>query len=191
MSASYFVIHCPEPRDWDDSALLGATPLPPGAISWRVGQRFPNPPAEPIVIEMNATHSDQLCTWYDVDAVIMPRALLDTLRAFGVDNLDAYSALIRHPKTGFQTEDYVAVNLIGLVSAVDIGSSNVVGGSSDHKLDTDFEGFAIDPAKAHDLPMFRLAENTSAILVHERLRDHLKAAGFSMLRYMKPEKFVG
>lgn len=191
MSGNYFVIHCPEPRDWDDSALLEATPLPPGAISWRVGQRFPNAPAEPILIEMDPTHSDRLRTFYDVDALIMPRTLLDCLRGFGVDNLDAYSATIRHGRTGLQTHDYVAANLIGLVSAVDFSKSTTVGGSADHKVDTDFEGFAVDTSKSHDLLMFRLAENTSAVMVHERLKDHLKQAGFDMLKFMKPEKFVG
>jgi len=99
--------------------------------------------------------------------------------------------VIRHPETKFETHEYVAVNLIGLVKAVDFARSTVVGGSSDHRLDTDFEGFAIDPAKAQDALMFRLAENTSAVLVHERVKDHLKKSGFGMLRFRRPEKWVG
>ena len=35
-----------------------------------------------------------------------PRRMLDTLRAGGVDNLDAYGAVIRHEGTAARPEDY-------------------------------------------------------------------------------------
>jgi hypothetical protein len=192
MTASdYFVIACPEPMDWDDSALLEGIPPPPGSMSWRVGQRFATPPVEPIQVSLDPTHSDQLVTFYKVDAVLMPRRMLQALRAVGVDNLDAYSTVIRHPRTGFETRDYVAVNLLGMVSAADIARSQVVGGSSDHRLDTDFDGFAVEPKRALDLLMFRLAENTSAILVHRKVKEYLQREGFTQLRFIPPERWVG
>jgi len=191
MSEEYFVLMCPEPMDWEDSALLKAIPPPPGSISWRVGQRFATPPTEPVQVSLNPTHSDQMLTYYDVDAILMTRRMLEALRAVGVDNLDAYNAIVRHPGTGFETRDYVAVNLLGLVSAADLSRSRVVGGSSDHKLDTGFEGFTVDAARARGMLMFRLAENTSAILVRRTVREHLKREGFEQLRFILPGKWVG
>lgn len=187
----YSVITCSEPMDWDDSALLERIEPPPGAISWRVGQRFPKAPKEPVEVDLDPSHSDQLLTYYDISAILMPRPMLDALKAAGVDNLDAYSAVIRHPGTGFETREYVAVNLIGLVAAADLSRSKIVGGSSDHRLDTGFEGFAVDPARARGLLMFRLAENTSAILVHRSIKEALQRAGFDQLTFRPPEEWVG
>jgi hypothetical protein len=187
----YFVLACREPMDWDDSALPDGIPPPPGSISWCAGQRFVTPPQEPVQVLLNPTHSDQLLTYYDTDAILMPKRMLDTLRAGGVDNLDAYDAVIRHEGTGFVTEEYVAANLVGLVSAADIAKSKVVGGSSDHRLDTEFEGFSVDEPRARGFLMFRLGENTAAVLVHRSLKDRLQAAGFDQLRFIPPEQWVG
>lgn len=135
--------------DWEDRALLEATPLPPGESSWRLGRPFKAPPQTPIEIEMDPTHSADMIQLNKKDALIMSKTMLAALREAGVDNLDAYDAVIRHPRSGFVTNDYVACNLMGLVAAADIGMSKVEGGSSDHLLDTDFEGTKIDEARAH------------------------------------------
>lgn len=187
----YLMLDCPEPRDWDDSAMLEATPLPPGEKSWRLGRRFAAPVAEPIEIAIDPTHTDDLLELYTLDALVMTRRLLAALEAAGVDNLDAYEAVIRNPETGFATDDYVAVNLIGLVRAADLERSRVVGGSSDGLIDVDLDGVAIDPARAHGLLMFRLAENTSAVVVHRRVARHLLATGFDMLSFRPPATWKG
>src|SRR5207302_11238489 len=109
------------------------------------------------------------------DSMIMQKSMLAALREACVDNLDAYETVIRHPKTAFVTHDYVACNLIGLVSAVNIARSKVVGGSSDHLLDTDFDGLVIDETRARGLLMFRLAENTTGVVVHEKIRRQLES----------------
>lgn len=188
---AYFMLQCATPVEWEDRALLRATPLPPGEISWRLGRRFKTAPPVPIEIEMQETHSDQLIQLNAKDALIMPKTMLAALREAGVDNLDAYETVIRHPKTAFVTHDYVACNLIGLVSAVNIARSKVVGGSSDHLLDTDFDGLVIDETRARGLLMFRLAENTTGVVVHEKIRRQLESRGFGQLLFIEPEKWVG
>jgi hypothetical protein len=117
--------------------------------------------------------------------------LLAALQEAGIDNLDTYETIVRHPVTGFETRDFVAVNIVGLVSAVDIGQSNAVGGSRDGLIDVDFDGLTIDSNKAFGLLMFRLAESTNAIVVHQKVKDHLLAKGFDMLTFMKPEEWIG
>ena len=39
--------------------------------------------------------------------------------------------------------------------------------------------------------MFRLAENTSAILVHRSVRDAIEAAGIEAVRFVEPADFLG
>ncbi|EKR71286.1 hypothetical protein LEP1GSC041_1660 [Leptospira noguchii str. 2006001870] len=190
--AAYFMLHCIAPLEWEDRALLRATPLPPGELSWRSGLSFKTAPSVPIEIEMQASHSDDMIQYNHVDALIMTKAFQASLSEVGVNNLDVYETIIRHPRTGFVTRDYVACNLIGgLVSAVNIDKSNVVGGSKDHRLDTDFDGLLIDEERTQGLLMFRLAENTSAIVVHESVRKHLEFRGFDQLIFINPEDWVG
>ena len=187
----FFMLECIEPSDWDDSAMLRAVPRPPGEDSWRFGRPFKTQPTQPIEVMMVSTHCDRLKDLYKIDALLMTRRLYDCLREAGVDNIDAYDTVIRHPGTGFESRDYIAGNLIGLVAAVDVGASNIVGGSADHLLDTDFDAVKIDPAKARGLLMFRLAENTSAVVVSRKVKEFLEARGFTQLSFIDPENWMG
>lgn len=191
MSDAYSILHCPNPFG-SDAAELRATPLPPGADSWRLGRRFPEPAAEPVEIELDPQYGDRLIELYLVDALLMTGRLLAALLAAGVDNLDAYAARIRHPDRGVVSDDYAAVNLIGLVGAADPERSRMTPGFGPGGLiDADVASLAIDPAKAAGLLMFRLAENTSAVVVHQRVAKHLRENGFDMLAFIPPEEWTG
>ena len=187
------MLECFEPEDWDDSAGVKAPKkrIIPRGESWSMGRRFSVPPTEPIELEMMPQHNDQLVEFFKPSPPVMTKRLLKALQKSGVDNLDAYQAIIRHPITGFKTTDYVAVNIIGLVSAVDMNNSIIVGGSEDGLLDVDFEGLKIDSIKSHGLLLFRLAESTNAIVVHERVKNSLIKQGFDMLTFMNPETWIG
>jgi len=185
------MLECFEPDDWEDSAALKSAPRPAGVVSWRLGRRFLQPLPEPLEFEMLETHSDQLLEFYNEQALVMTKRLLATLQEAGVDNLDVYAARIKHPVTGAIRTDYVAANLIGVVSAADLGKSRVIGGSADGLVDVDFESVVVNERRAGDALMFRLAENTSAILVHEKVRQHLLEKGFAMLSFLEPEEWMG
>jgi hypothetical protein len=189
----YYMLECFEPEDWNDSAGVRAPKkrIIPRGESWSMGRRFSVPPSEPIELEMMPEHNDQLVEFFKPSPPVMTKRLLNALHKSGVDNLDAYKTIIRHPITDFETRDYVAVNIIGLVSAVDIKQSNIIGGSEDGLLDVDFEGLKIDPKKARGLLLFRLVESTNAIVVHERVKNSLIDQGFNMLTFMDPKKWLG
>lgn len=189
----YYMLECFPPPDWEDSALV-KTPtkrIVPRGESWSMGRRFSVPPTEPIEFEMMPTHDDQLVEFITSNPQLMTKRLLSAFHKAGVDNLDIYETIIRHPVTGFETSDYVAVNIIGLVAAVDMDKSNIVGGNEDGLVDVDFEGLTIDPEKARGLLLFRLAESTNAIVVHESVKNSLLKQGFDMLTFMEPEEWLG
>jgi hypothetical protein len=190
-SPEYYMLECFEPMDWDDSALLKAPPPIPGVPSWSLGRPFPAAIPEPVVIELLETHTDRMREMDNTDGLVMTRRLLHALGDAGVDNLDAYAAVLVHPTRGSRNTDYVIANVIGLVSAADLQASRVVGRTQGDLLDVDFEGVTIDSRKAGGLLMFRLAENTSAIVVHDRVRRHLLAAGFDMLSFVPPSEWLG
>lgn len=161
--------------------------------SWRIGKPFNKGTVpEPLEVDIDYPgNAHELLEFYYDDAIVMSKRLHEALVEVGVDNMDIYEIILRQEETEIERHDYIAVNLIGIISAVDIGSSNVTGGSSDHLLDTDFDGVAIDEEKADGELMFRLLENTSAIMVHEKVKNHLLAKGFDMLSFVEPKDWIG
>jgi len=69
--------------------------------------------------------------------------------------------------------------------------SNASGGNPEGLLDVDFEGLTIDPEKAKSLLLFRLAESTNGIVVHESVKNSLLEQGFDMLTFMDPKEWIG
>jgi hypothetical protein len=114
--------------------------------------------------------------------------LVAALRACGVDNLDVYDARIIDPDNGQVHTNYKAVNILGLVAAADMGKSQWSAADGIPLIDVAFDRLVIDPAKAMDLLFFRLAENNAAVIVHERVRNHLVQAGFAELEFHRPER---
>ncbi|TYT27018.1 hypothetical protein FZO89_12530 [Luteimonas viscosa] len=108
------------------------------------------------------------------------------LREAGVGDVERYLREIGHtdldewidPAPGAIFSHYKAVNILGLVSAVDLGE-----GAVSEAVDLASAGGPPDPvttdARTPDgLKLFRLVESPNAILVHASLRDALLARGF-------------
>jgi hypothetical protein len=114
--------------------------------------------------------------------------LVKAMRDGGVDNLDLYNAVIIDPDGGTQHTNYKAVNIIGAIAAADMAKSDAVIHTGGPFIDVDFYTLVLDEKRAGDALIFRLAEATSAILVHERLRDHLLSRGYSALEFLNPRE---
>jgi hypothetical protein len=96
------------------------------------------------------------------------------MRKIGVDDLNAWI----DPNPGLIYTNYKAVNILGLVAAADMSKSIATVHDGIPLIDVDFDELVIDEKKTRGIKMFRLAESTNAILVHESLRDALIAKGF-------------
>ncbi|MEM9101696.1 MAG: DUF1629 domain-containing protein [Pseudomonadota bacterium] len=186
--SEHFMLECYS--GYKDMAMLEGVYFK-GVGSWCAGLRFTKQPPIPVPIKIMPGYPNDLMEMYDTDALIITKRLLAALEEAGVDNLDVYPCEIVNEQSGFKTTDYVACNLVGLVKAVDIENSNVTGGSDDHLLDTDFDGLQIDPHKAKDYLMFRLAESTNAIMIHRTVKAHLEKRGFNMLTFVEPKDWIG
>ncbi|HQQ79330.1 MAG TPA: hypothetical protein PLB01_18420 [Thermoanaerobaculia bacterium] len=116
--------------------------------------------------------------------------LVEALRASGVDNIDFYETLVEDPDSGKTYSNYKAANIIGLVAAADMSRSEATVHPGGPVVDVDFEHLVLDEARARGALIFRLAESTGAILVHEQLRDRLLAAGFHTLDFIEPEHSI-
>lgn len=96
------------------------------------------------------------------------------LRSMGADNLDEW--VDDKPEATFT--NYKAVNILGLVAAADMTKSIADVHDGIPLIDVDFDELVVDDKKTNSIKMFRLAESTNAILVHESLRDMLIEKGF-------------
>jgi hypothetical protein len=187
-AAEYYMLGCFGPLE-EDSTEIRHVPRPEG-VSWNSGARIDVPVPQPLRMELDPQHPGVLLPMYHKGVLVFSDAMVAALRDAGVDNLELFDAVIDDPFTGRPHTDYKVVNIVGAISAADLGKSK-------HRAwgeplyDVDFDGVVIDPRKARGALMFRLAENVAGIVVHRRVKEALERAGIPYLDFYLPEEWVG
>lgn len=122
---------------------------------------------------------------------LMSKRLADTLTEIGIANIEWFPSKVINSKTGEQY-DYFVFKLIGLVAAADMDNSDWVSYDGKPIIDTGFKSLVLYEVRANasGLLMFRLEENINALMVHEKVREHILGSGFDTLRFIKPEGWV-
>jgi len=188
----YFMLMCQTPHGFERARLTYSPDrLPDGdRRHWATGGVFPAPPREPIQIEILEEEAGLLLEYYDTNISIMSRRLAKVLGDAGVDNIDFYETEIHDLKSGEVLKSHLAFNLIGAIEAADLANSKYQ--ALDGPLITvDFDSLAIDESKTRGALMFRLAESTNGVAVHESVREKIEAAGIDTLSFFDPEDWVG
>jgi hypothetical protein len=103
---------------------------------------------------------------------LMSDRFIEVLRECGVDNLQIFPASITHTCTGKRIDNYKVVNVLGMVSAADMGAST----SRPFADGVYFEKLAVDSAKTRGLLIFRLEESSMEILVHASVAEKIRSA---------------
>lgn len=131
-------------------------------------------------------HGPELPAFFDLPVPLFRDDLLAAVQSGGVDNLQVYEAVIRERDGSQVATNYNAVNVVGLIAAADMARSKATVHPGGPVYDVEFDELVIDPAKAKGALLFRLAEATGSLFVHDRLRRHLLAAGFDELTFIEP-----
>ena len=158
-----------------------------------VGRRIAVPVPDPLPFPLkprnpNASdHGPEMPEYFKGTIPLFRQDLIEAMIAGGVDNLDLFNAVVIDPDDGRRHTNYKAVNIVGLISAADMGKSNATVHPGGPLIDVDFDGLVVDDTKTRGALIFRLAESTNAILVHERLKNHLQARGFTKLEFLDPK----
>ncbi len=84
-----------------------------------------------------------------------------------------------------QSNDYLAVNIIGTIAAADMLKSVVLDDPDGPLITVIFESLVIDEAKAGGHLFFRLAESVSTVVVHEKVVRHLESKGGFGLTFLE------
>jgi hypothetical protein len=108
------------------------------------------------------------------DVGLMSKRLVAALQEAGVDNLQTFPAVLNNSRNGETIDDFLAVNVVGLVAAADLGASST-SQVADVKY---FHKLVIDPKRATDLLMFRLAESRMDVIVEERVARAVGSGDF-------------
>ncbi len=118
---------------------------------------------------------------------VMSKALLEVLRANGVNNIDAYPAEYYYTDGRKMPGEYFIVNVVGLVAAADLSQSVFEPDQPNSMIAMSFDSLVIDESKTFNALMFRLAENISTILVHENVVKAVEEAGIPYVEFYKTE----
>lgn len=145
---------------------------------------------EPDEDDRNPDEPAVLLELYQYGVVLMTDRLLTALREAGADNLQTFDAVIRDPHVGTVTTNYKVINVVGVVSCADMSQSAYTPPDGVPLIDVSFDSLVIDEKRVGGLLLFRLAESLSAIIVHQRVKDHLLDRGFDMLTFRDPAKYV-
>lgn len=181
----YYVMTAEDP----DRMLLYSMPALPDFLnnSWTFGKRFTQEPQEPIRVEIQpGFEHKELLPFFDYPPLVN-QSFLDALQEAGVDNVVAYDAEIVSEDGSIVHKGYKAINIIGLIKAAGLGT--VFTGDS-RLIDASIDSLEIDSKTTSGALMFRLAESTSAIVVHERVKKVIESRIFKSVVFREPKDFL-
>ncbi|WP_163997959.1 imm11 family protein [Pyxidicoccus caerfyrddinensis] len=181
---SYYVLKCFDPPHFykarveyrDDDAFR----------FWNSGEPLENHPALPMRVPVATDRQTVMAEFWDATPALMTKRLLDALTAAGVNNLEVFPAVLID-SSGAETTNHVAFNLVGLIAAADLNATRFAPGTERRMIDSDIDHLVVDPSKTGGALMFRLAEAVNVILVHEKVKTAIEAAGIDTMTFMLPE----
>ena len=148
-----------------------------------LGRKLPPDFTAPVEFRIDLTSEGRrMSSLFVLPAFLVHQRLHEALVAVGIDNVDPYPAVIRNQETGQEWDDYLFLNIVGLVACADLANSDYA------ELGPDINVIDKVAIKADRLPsahIFRLAEDRLKIVVSDRVHDHLISAGFTDI-YFEP-----
>jgi len=111
-------------------------------------------------------------------AVLVSQRLIELLKSQGVDNFQAFPVEILNPETSKKRLGYYLFNVIGLLKVVNLDKSayDELMPASPDGIDVPLAAFnqiVIDSKKTMGMLMFRLAEDPTVLMIHEKIVDAL------------------
>ena len=147
---------------------------------------FKSQPKEPIeIIIKEGRENAPLPSFLHEPLPIMSKKLFEKLNQIGVDNIDVYETNLLYSDGSIASKDLLAFNLIGLVAAIDLSKAIYDPNQPDSFISMSFEKLEIKKDLPTSLLMFRLIENVTTILVHERVKSYIEKAHIGYVRFFR------
>ncbi len=158
---------------------------------WHSGAPLEEPPTE--IIQVEATphfgYQGPPPDYYDDAISLMSPRLAQVLQKTGVDNIEYYPVVISYRNTG-ETYEWLAFNIVGLVSAADPANSRIKSDDAVALKNCSIDGFTLDPTRTRGLALFRLAENLMTTLVSEQVKQAIEQAGINTFAFTRAQDWI-
>lgn len=167
-------------QDTERSRAYMLGPVPSSTLPrnrWLDGTCLGEPPPAPLPLELDPADGTRMVDYFQGDIPVFAATLLDRFRAAGVDNLEAYPTVLLDPESGKQWTGYFAVNVIGAIRSADAAALAPAGARDDSVVPEAPAGFLC----------FRLLEDLSRIVVHDRVVSRVPVTDFRGLRFTRLE----
>lgn len=120
----------------------------------------------------------QLPTFYDTPGLIARKEFHLALRDLGISNLEVFPAIIRDEANNRVIDDYVLLNVIGIVSCADLDQSEYESlGDEDDPMHV-IDKLVIKTDRVKGLDIFLVLEDPQLIVISERVHRHLQGYPF-------------
>lgn len=132
----------------------------------------------PLVFEVNFPNDVHMPHFLTGGSVLVSKLFISVLTSVGVNNFQSFPVVITNPETGKKWNDYFLFNVLGKIKAANLVKSQyseLMPASADG-VDVPllaFKEIVLDVDKTLGELMFRLAEDSTALIVHERIVDTL------------------
>ena len=133
-------------------------------------------------VESSMGTDTELPDFFDSVAPLMSQRLFKALNDLGVDNLVSYPVKIKNKGTGETFDNYLAVNVIGLVDAINIGASDI------EDEDT-FHSTVIDENKTMGMLCFRLFHGPTLLMIRDDIANTLIGMNLKGVLIIKSEDY--
>lgn len=160
--------------------------------NWRDGKVIAEAVPQPLIYILDSDFpGSPKAMYYEKSIPVVREDVIEAFRQVGVDNIQYFDAILRDPSTGKEYRNYKAYNIIGLVACADMQASELMGTSNSTMGDADFHSLVIDESKTRGLLLFRVAENVSAVVVHEKVKQVIENAGIPGFVFYGPGEWSG
>ena len=122
---------------------------------------------------------------------LIHKDLLNVLLSFGVTNIQFFKASLYNPLTKTFLQDYVSLNILGLVPLLDFKNTKFEKTSNIGAHDFDVSSLSLLSGNIINYPIFRLSENVSAIVVADELKCVIEKQNFPGISFSLPENWSG
>ena len=134
----------------------------------------------PLICELDEEYIDgRMRTFYHSPGFIATTAFYNDLMELGIDCIQTFPVIINDEVNNREITDYLLLNVIGCVSCADMSKSEykMIGDSLKDNMNI-IDKLVIDSNKAGDLDLFLISEDTSCIVISERVYKHLSSKGY-------------
>lgn len=118
--------------------------------------------------------------------LMFSKRFIAILAALGVDNIQYLDADVTYEPTGEKVL-YKVANVVGILSGLDMGQSDVVLSSEDNILD--IETMCFDENKLDGHKIFRLQEHIQLLVVHRSIKEAVENAGLTGFMFLTDNEY--